>query len=411
MQATDRAGAAEATAQAGSAQSGVSTAVLDWWRVWRSSLIAAIGAFIAFRVITEVVAMLSLYGTHALQVVQQSPGSLIAVWNRWDTGWYLDIARLGYAGSSHVLVAPGTYQDGAAFAPLYPALIRGTTDALRVGPETAAALVGGVALVFALIGLHRLVQRELGARGAILALVLLLAYPASFFFSALYPESLLLACLVWCFLAARTRHWWAATFFAGAAVLTKTYTIVLIVPLAIEYVAQHGWSLRRLRADSLAVVAGPAIALGGLVLYMQLRLGDGLRFVHAEAGWGREFAGPWTSIGRAVTDIGKAGAQIDSRLLAIFDIVTPLTLVAAGIYLWRRHQPAYAAFMLLAAGVFLCTGTLQSAGRYTLTVFPIFIAGAMLLRKRPIFAAIVITVAAVVGGYFLHEFANNQFVG
>jgi len=411
MQVTDRAGAAEATVQAGSAQNGVSTAVLDWWRAWRSSLFPAIGAFIAFRVITEVVAMVSLYGTHALQVVQQSPGSLIAVWNRWDTGWYLDIARLGYAGSSHVLVAPGTYQDGAAFAPLYPALIRGTTDALRVGPEFAAALVGGVALVFALIGVHRLASRELGARGAMLVLVLLLAFPASFFLSALYPEPLLLACLVWCFLAARTRHWWAASFFAGAAVLTKTYTVVLIVPLAIEYWAQHGWSLRRLRADSIAVVAGPAIALAGLVLYMQLRLGDGLRFVHAEAGWGREFAGPWTSIGRAVTDIGTAGAQFDSRLLAVFDIVSPLTLVAAGIYLWRRRQPAYAAFMLLAAGVFLCSGTLQSDGRYTLTVFPIFIAGAMLLRKHPMITAAAVAGSCVLGGYFLHEFANSQFVG
>jgi hypothetical protein len=411
MQVTDRAGARAAAVQAGSARSSASAAVLAWWRDWRSSLVAAIGAFIAFRVLTEAVAMVSLYGTRAPQVVLRSPGSLIAVWNNWDAGWYLDIARMGYAASGHVQVAPGIYQDGAAFAPMYPALVRGTSAVLHVGAVGAAALVGGVALIFALVGLHRLAQRELGARGATLAILLLLAFPASFFLSALYPEPVLLACLVWCFLAARTRHWWAATLFAGAAVLTKTYTIVLILPLAIEYMAQHGWSLRRVRADAIAVIAGPAVALGALVLYMQLRLGDGLRFIHAEAGWGREVAGPWTSIGRAVTAIGKTGAQFDSRVLAAFDVAAPLTLLAAGIYLSRRRQFAYAVFVLLAATVFLCSGVLQSDGRYTLTVFPIFFAGAMLLRKRPVLAALAIAGSGALGGYFLHEFANSQFAG
>src|SRR3984893_18742000 len=280
MQVTDR---ARAAARAVPARSRVPAVLGVWWRDWRSSLIGGAAAFVAFRVVTEVMAMLSLYGTHVLQVVQRSPGSLISVWNRWDAGWYLDIANLGYAGSSHVQVAPGVYQDGAAFSPLYPALVRGTTKVLPVHPVTAAALVAGIALVFALIGMHRLAQRDLGARGATLALILMLA------------------CLVWCFLAARSRHWWAATLFAGAAVLTKTYAIVLIVPLAIEYVSARGWSLRGLRPDAIAVVAGPAVALGALILYMQLRLGDGLRFLHAEAGWGRELSPPWTSIGRAVT--------------------------------------------------------------------------------------------------------------
>jgi len=408
MQVTDR---ARAAARAVPARSRVPAVLGVWWRDWRSSLIGGAAAFVAFRVVTEVVAMLSLYGTHVLQVVQRSPGSLISVWNRWDAGWYLDIANLGYAGSSHVQVAPGVYQDGAAFSPLYPALVRGTTKVLPVHPVTAAALVAGIALVFALIGMHRLAQRDLGARGATLALILMLAFPASFFLGAPYPEPLLLACLVWCFLAARSRHWWAATLFAGAAVLTKTYTIVLVVPLAIEYVSARGWSLRGLRPDAIAVVAGPAVALGGLILYMQLRLGDGLRFLHAEAGWGRELSPPWTSIGRAVTTMASPASPFDGRLLAAFDVTAPLLLIAAGLYMWRRRQPAYAAFMLLAASVFIFSGVAQSVGRYTLTVFPFFIAGAMLLRKRPVIAAVVTTCTLVLGGYFIHEFANYQFVG
>jgi phage gp46-like protein len=406
MQATDRAGATGI--RAGSRAAAILRA---WWSDWHSSVIVGATAFLVFRVVTEVVAMLSLYGTHALQIVQQSPGSLFAVWNRWDTGWYLDIARMGYAGSSHVLVAPGVYQDGAAFSPLYPALVRGTTDALRVGPETAAALVGGVALVFALIGMHKLAHRELGSRGAILALILLLAFPASFFLSALYPEPLLLACLVWCFLAARTRHWWAATFFAGAAVLTKTYTIVLIVPLAIEYMSARSWSLRRVRADAVAVVAGPALAAATLVLYMQVRLGDGLRFLHAEAGWGHELSGPWTSVSNAVSNVGDSAMPFNARLLAGFDVAAPFALATAAVYLWRKGWRSYAAFTMLAALVFVLSGVVRSDGRYALTVFPIFIAAAMLLRKHPAITAAAVTGSCVLGGYFLHEFANNHFAG
>ncbi len=151
---------------------------------------------------------------------------LVAPAARWDAVWYLSIAQGGYADSA----------DGAkaAFYPLYPLL----TKALGwfVGSTLVAGMLISLACFFgALVLLHKLAALELGERGARHTLLLVAFFPAAFFFSAVYAESLFLLLSVAAVLAARRGLWMWAGVAAALAALTRNSGAVLLVPLLLIF--------------------------------------------------------------------------------------------------------------------------------------------------------------------------------
>src|SRR5918997_3004064 len=156
--------------------------------------------------------------THALA------DPLLAPLARWDSVWYLRVAKSGYGDASR-----------AAFFPLYPLLVRAVATPLggsNAALLIAAYLVSLAAFLGALVPLHRLKELELGRRLARPVLLLLALFPAAVFFGAPYSESLFLLLSVGAFYAARTDRWaWAGACVAGAAA-TRSSGILLLLPLA-----------------------------------------------------------------------------------------------------------------------------------------------------------------------------------
>ena len=383
-----------------------------WWLDWRPSIVPAAVAFLAFRLITEAIAIVSAQGGNLASVFGR-PEQLLAIWNRWDAQWYASIVTRGYAAMSHHVDSAGGVQNGAAFPPLYPVLTRATMWVLRLPELEAATLVVAAAAFVALVGLHRLARRDLGQKGANLTLLLLLVSPASFFLAAAYAEGLLLACSVWCFLAARAQRWWLASALAGAAVLTKIDAVILVAPLAYEYGRAHGWHLGQRRWDAASVVAGPLLALAGWMVYLRLQIGDAMAFITAQAGWGHHLAAPWTAIHQELVNLRdpRPVPPIDGGTLSVLELVSIAVLGVAGLYAAARRWFAYAIYMLLACVVFTVSGTLLSAGRHVMAIFPVYMVGALLLRRRPVVAAVTVAAMAAACIYFLHHFATGVFAG
>lgn len=381
------------------------------WTEWRPSVLAGVIGFALFRAVTEVAGLVSLYGAGTLGVVAHSPGVLLRMWYVWDGEWYLRIISNGYVKSSHVLIPGAGVQDASAFAPFFPALGRGVVDVLHVAPGEAASMVVAVSLLVGLVVAHKLASLDLGRRGAHLFLLVLLAYPASFFLGAVYAEATLLALLSCCLLAARSRHWWLAGGFAALAVLAKTYLVILIVPLAIECAEASGWSLRRVRWKAVPLVTGPSLALALLMAYMQYRFHDPVHFVRVEALWQHHLSPPWVAIGNSLHDLVVPGATFSARVLSAFDIGSVFVLCAAGIYAWFRLRRSYGAYMLCSVAVFVSTGILRSTGRYVLMAIPLFILAVLLLRARPRLLALAATLSGLAGLFFVHEYVNWHFAG
>jgi hypothetical protein len=319
---------------------------------------------------------------------------LAAPFARWDSVWYLSIASGGYG-------------DGAreAFFPLYPLVVR------VAGAPIGSALIGGVLastalFAVALVLLHRLVALDFGravARNAVLVLAL---SPMSFFFSALYSESLFLCVSVGAIYAARRERWAQAGVLGALAAATRSAGVLLLVPLAILYLWDTGTLRRRPRAPRADVLWLALVPLGlaAFCAYLELSGHDALAPFHAQEVWFRSFAGPFAGAWDGVV----AGVQGARQLLSgardpVFftaaggdpfvvarhniELLAWLALtIAATAGVLRRLPAAYGAYVLAALALPLsypvAPQPLMSLPRFVLVLFPLAIWLALWMTGR-----------------------------
>jgi len=256
----------------------------------------------------------------------------VTAWESADALWYLRIASQGYA----------TDDGSGAFFPLYPLLVR-LVGVLTGGRWLLAAyVVSNVALVVALVLLHRLTARELSPGTARRAVVYLCAFPTGFFLFAPYSESLFLALAIGTLYAARTQRWGLAAALGLLAATARSPGFLLALPLAIEAVLQYR-AVRRPRVLLHGAAAGLA-TVGGLVAYLAFweRLdGDWRRpFELQKQGWGKVEALPWETLwAGAKAAVQFPGINPGGYLLVDFAVV--LLVLATGVWVALRTRPTY----------------------------------------------------------------------
>ena len=132
-------------------------------------------------------------------------GSVVDVWGRWDSDWFLRIAENGYSWPSST----------PAFFPLYPLLVAGLGRLLLGHYLLAGVIVSLAAGAAAFVLLYRLTCLRLGEDAARHTILFLAVAPTSLFFGAVYSESLFLLLAVATFLLAERGRFWAAGGAAG----------------------------------------------------------------------------------------------------------------------------------------------------------------------------------------------------
>lgn len=333
--------------------------------------------------------------------------------DRWDSGFYLSIAAHGYGA-----VGSGNL----AFYPVYPLLIRGASF-LVSSPLVAGAAISALAFLAALVMLHRLTELELG-RAAADATVLLVAFaPLSFFFTAIYTESLFLALSVGSLLAARRGHWRLACALAAVATLTRVTGIALGVALAVMRIRQRGRLDRRL--------AWLGILPASFAGYMAVLVANGypaLGMFSSEGQWHRILVGPLGGlvggIAAAAWGLGKlvGGAPVyqfqTSQALAppAENVVLLLVVVIAlrALIACRRRLPLeYAGYAAVALMMCLSNpvvgSPLASDDRFSLTIFPLWMAaGAWVARRRLEPVAVALGSVALI--FYTAQVASYAFV-
>jgi mannosyltransferase PIG-V len=293
--------------------------------------------------------------------------ALVAPLARWDSVWYLAIANDGY---------PAGDPRRAAFFPLYPLLVR-AVDALVGSPIVAGVAVSLACFAVALVLLHRLTALELGAAAADETVWALALFPAAVFFSAVYSEALYLMLSVGCLYAARTGRWaWAGTLGAlGAA--TRSAGVLLVVPLAIMWLARADRGPRR-RVRDAAWIALVPVGVGAFCAALALGGGDAFAPLHAQDVWFRRFAGPFAGVWDGTTaawhgmhHLDAPSARADVVLFAFLVLAIP-----AVVGVLRRLPPAYGAYVVAALALPLSYPVgpqpLMSLPRFLAVLFPLF---------------------------------------
>lgn len=356
--------------------------------VRRSSGAVAFYAFLANHALLIVISLLT--GRLFYDVAGQAV-SLSALWERWDVLWYLRIADHGYTWFSPPI------QSDVAFFPLYPLSMHVTSVVTALPAFESGLLVSNCCFLAALYVLHRLVLLDFDADTADRAVYYLAVFPTALFFFTAYSEALYMLCCVGCVYALRLRRWWLAGLCGMAACLTRQLGIALIIPYFLELYS----TLRREQRRGILQQAVPAMLLipAGILSYMtylQLRFGDAMLFLRAQQAWHRVFALPWQGVLDDANRIVHPAMQFSPHtrnslatqsLLDVVFVLLFVYLIAWGSTRLRLSYTAYASTVFLAV---LMTPTaspgqplaLLSISRFEVTLFPPFIALAVLGRSR-----------------------------
>ena len=325
---------------------------------------------------------------------------LVNIWSRWDAGWYQSIAEKGYE------FVPNR-RSSTAFFPLYPLLMR-AVHVLSHSNTDASWLICGIivsnaALLAALFYLFRLVRLDLDHDDAARAALYLLVFPTTLFFSAVYSESLFLALTLACFYYARTNRWWLAGGIGAAATLTRSPGILLLAPLAVEYLMQRRFNLRAMRPNLAALALLPA-ALAGQMWYWQWRFGNMMATQEAQMAWGGgwgAFTWPWKPFVRFIQQPFILNDVINFSFAGVLLALTVLAAVKL-----RASYGVYAASCYLFVTSW---GTFESVPRYVLIIFPAFIVLAR-LGRMPAFDRAYLAIAAGLAALFMMRFALWRWV-
>lgn len=272
-------------------------------------------------------------------------------WGNFDGVYYLRIAEKGYEAGEQV------------FFPLLPILIHYVHFFLP-NYFLAGFIVSNLFALITAIALFTAVTSLFSREVAKWTILFLFAFPSSFFLGAVYPESLLLACVIIAFISTGVTSA-LFSFFAGT---TKLIGVLLSLSAPFRP--------RKLFLGAAGI---------GLVIYMLYLSGhyhDPLSFLSAQSYFKNNRSASLVSL---VTPV-----QVTYRYIRIFQTVEihnpayPLALlefasfifglVALSLLTVRKKFPlswlifSWASFLLPTL-----TGTFQSLPRYLLVVFPIYI--------------------------------------
>jgi Dolichyl-phosphate-mannose-protein mannosyltransferase len=295
--------------------------------------------------------------------------AFIEPWQRWDALWYQHIAMSWYSSRD------------VPFFPLYPMLMRIVGLALGGRFALSGLLISTIALIVALVLLHRLVARDLDRATADRSMLYIAIAPVALFFFAAFTESLFLALTVAAILAARHRQWWIAAVVAAGAALTRPEGVVIVaavlVEVGIDAMQRRRSGLKPVRVQHIVALALPVVALGAFYLAYVVPVGG---LTEAEVPWGVHAVAPWTGLVDSFK-VAFSGTHPEEWL----NIAFALALLFSIPLMARRLPWSYTAYALASVVPILFREAgatpLASVARYVLPIFPLFVLIAVAGRR------------------------------
>jgi hypothetical protein len=336
---------------------------------------------------------------------------LVEPFRNWDGTWYAMVAENSYSPDGPA---------SAAFFPLYPWLMDLGSRLTGLSVETVGYIVSHLAFAGGLIVLYMLIRMDFNDSIARATIVALAVFPTAFFFSAIYTESLFLFLSVTCLWGARKNDWLLAAIMGFLAALTRSAGIMLLAPLAVLFIQQHGWDLRRWFPKALLGV----LPVLGLVVFGWFLTTKDLGFQdwrEQQWQWNRFTATPWRTFECAFNgcteEVRGFGSTYTAQVHPVsFDWIGDLfrnlnwTYITSTEFRYVAAQSqvldvlvTIAAFVLILIGLkkvpFYYTAwvippmivpllapssvfPLMSMPRFVLPLFPLFVVAVLLIRNR-----------------------------
>lgn len=284
-------------------------------------------------------------------------------WANHDGIFYLRIAQFGY------------FHLSQAFFPFYP-IVMGLIARFLPLPYwfigsfvSLASFVGGILL------LHTILYKE-DRNLAWWTVVLIVTFPTSFFFSAVYPTGLFFLLCMLTVVCIKKKLWFWCGVFGAFASATRIVGVFLFIYVALEYWAVRPKKIRLLDICSICLIPIGLIAYMG---YLYVRNGDPLLFFHMQPLFGANRSTSlillpqviWRYMKILVTAFLQPTPQ--SYFISVMELIATIFgywILLYGYRIKERWSTLLYSFAVLTIPTL--TGTLSSMPRYILNAFPLF---------------------------------------
>ncbi len=348
------------------------------WRIW----------IFAFALLG--VAFIPLHSRHFLGggIENYSVNPLLWGWANFDGEHYLAIAQNGYKALEH------------SFFPLYPILIRLFGGDSLVHLVWSGLVISNVFFLGSLFLFWKLLRLDYSERVTFFSTVSLLAFPTSFYFGAVYTESMFLFFTLLFFYFVRKGFWWQGGILGAFASATRVFGILLLPALIVEWWQKH----RDVKYPSLNFIIGLMLIPLGMIAFMW--------FLYATTGSPLTFYTDLSPFGEQRGDGIVLLPQIFWRYAKIFLTVSrpdPLYFTVSiealtaifsllGI-VWgftKKLRISYLSFTVLGYVIATLPGSFSSLPRYVLVLFPLFILLGLFLTNRGKILQLIFLVISVI---------------
>ncbi len=297
---------------------------------------------------------------------------------RWDSAWYMQIARRGYNFSLNK-------NSSIAFWPLFPGLIW-LVHNLHVLPLQFISFSLNVIFSFlAFIFIFKLAKIDFTDEESFLVATLWLFFPDAYFLISGYPDALFAFLLAITLYFARRKKWFTAGLSSMLLAITKPYGVLIFLVLLLEYLWADNWQLKNLfKSKKWLPLCLPLVSFSGFVAFNYFKFKNALAFLEAQKTWGRSLSNPFTSLWFEFKDnffLGR-GILAGSHAPYLWYLFSFIFFVVAIIISWKMVRKTYLVFSATVMLTALLTGTLTSWGRYMFLAFPVLMGPALFLSKR-----------------------------
>lgn len=326
------------------------------------------------------------------------------IWANFDGVHYSYIAQHGYQ------------YPNFAFFPLLPLLIHLVKQILSVHAVNAGLLIVHVSLFLSAIALYKIVSLDYSKDVALGSVAMLFLFPLSFFYGAVYTESLFLLTSVLSFYFARKGEWLKAGILGYFASAARLVGIALLPALFAEwFIMQKGGTknskllMKKFFREKTFFMLLIPLGLASYMVYLQLVYGDFLLFQKSMADWGQaQIVFPPQVLFRYYKILLTVPLNT-AYFIAVVEVIATILYFLLSVFVLRRVRLSYGVFMLVLLTIPTFTGTFQSMPRYILQLFPAFIGLSLLMRSRPLFI-ITLIVFLLLQFLFVSMFTRGYFI-
>jgi hypothetical protein len=310
--------------------------------------------------------------------------------DRWDGAWFVAAAEHGWP---HHVPTGWMYsaETTIAFFPGLPLAIRALSLDGTISPVAVGLVISAVTGLTATLAIAHLARRVAGEEVGTKTTVLFVLFPATFIFSLIYAEGIVLTAVALGLLCLLDRRWLAAGALGAIATFTSPVALAFVgaagVVALTEVVARRTWR----------ALLAPLVGMVGIAAYMAYLW----QHTGSLGAWRAAELHGWRSSPSLTFTIGQVGklltdpfGQTETTVLLVAG--TAVAIVGL-VFLVRRGAPlAVTAYGILAVCLAAVSAPVGLRPRFIMIAFPVLIGWAWRVTGRWWVLVLVVTSATMV---------------